>query len=694
MTSFADLAGDDDSDVATVPPKKKSFLDLAEVYPPKATKAAPAAADVAGGPFLAQSPQTQANVLADIRKTGAQNATYNGMPLEATTAAAAPAVAPATVLHGAAAIPRESNAPAPAAPAPAPSWWQRAVGAGEAALTTATGAVGGVVGPAIGLARAAVTGDPASSANDALAGQVAQAMTYQPRTAAGQDYVSDIANSGAVQSLPALGAHMPLLEQVAGVGSARSAASVVAPRKAPALRVEPTMDAPATAPSTAAAPTLAQASPELQQAVANAGLTADHPAVARHVEAETLPVPVKLTTGQAAQDPAMISTEMNGRGKGQAAPVPPEFYQAQGQALAKNMDAIRVSAAPDIPATASLVDHGQTLIDAYKAKAAAADANTSSLYKQLSDANGGSLPLNGQDFVSAADAALKAQMKGRYVPPAIAGDLEDFRSGGPMTFENFENLRTNLAAEGRKADRAGDGNAAGAVSIVRNALEQMPMTNETAAVKPLADAARGAAKAQFEAVRADPAYKAAVNDSVGLGEDSPLADRFFQTYVTRGARANVATMAQSLADDPIAKQTIAAGTVDQLKGQLKADPVTGNFSQDSYNKGLNGISPKLDSLLDPKSAQQLQAVGSVAKNAQTQPRGSYVNNSNTATALMAEGAKAAATHGTNMLFGGLPVGSAVRALGSRVMESRASQQAVRQSTDPGAGLMRLSDMTK
>ena len=681
MSTFLDLAGDD-SDVATAPPPKKSFADLAglpKAAPKAAPKTLPAAASVPGGPLLAQPSSTIDAVTADMQKNGIKSATFNGMPLDATSAAAVapPSSDDSMVPKGAAGHVTVGTQNPPSAPT---SWWDKARGVVETAL-----------GTPISITPQGVTSNPG-----------AMSPTGQKYTSNLSDFLEPITRN--LPALTGLGGEVGAITE----GAAPSLQSVRPQAgKAPlpvAARVEPTAGpavpvAAGTAPDAppapvAPAPTLAQASPGLQKAVADAGLTADHPAVARHVEAETLPVPVKLTTGQAAQDPAMISNEMNSRGKGQAAPVSPEFYQAQGQALAKNMDVIRANAAPDVPATASMVDHGQTLIDSYKAKDAAVQADIKAKYQALSDANGGSLPLNGQDFTAAADAALAKQMKGRYVPPQVAADLEDFRNGGPMTFENFENLRTNLAAEARKADRAGDGNAAGAVNIVRNTLEQMPMTNETAAIKPLADAARGAAKARFDALRADPAYNAAANDSVGMGEPSPLADRFFQNYVTRGARANVATMAQNLSADPMAKQTIAAGTIDQLRAQLKADPVTGNFSQDGYNKGLNGISPKLESLIDPTSAQQLRAVGNVAKNAQTQPRGSYVNNSNTATALVAEGAKAAATHGTNMLFGGLPVGSAVRAVGSRVMSSRAANQAVRESTDPAAGLMRLSDLTK
>lgn len=440
-------------------------------------------------------------------------------------------------------------------------------------------------------------------------------------------------------------------------------------------------------------PTLAHASPELQQAVAAAGAKANPAVIARHVEADTLPVPGKMTEGQATQDAATISREMNGRGKEKPS-VSPQFYQQQGQTVAANMDAIRSTAAPDIPTSASIVDYGQTLLDAYKAKDASVTADISSKYKALADANGGSLPVSGTDFVTSADAALAKQMKGRYVPKEIAADMEAFRQGGPMTFEDFENMRSNLAAEGRKAERAGDGNAAGAINIVRNSLESLPITGETAAIKPLADAARSAAKARFDAIKADPAYKAAVNDPTEMGQPSPAADRFFNSYVRDGARENVARMQTNLQDSPQASQTIAAGVLDHLRGQLKADPVTGNFSSANYNKALNTLAPKLGNLVDPATAQQLQAVGGYAKNVQTQPRGSYVNNSNTAVELAAQGTKAALEHGTNVLFGGIPVGTVGRKVGAAVSDVVRGRNAADQALKPGAGLTRLSDMTK
>ena len=108
-----------------------------------------------------------------------------------------------------------------------------------------------------------------------------------------------------------------------------------------------------------------------------------------------------------------------------------------------------------------------------------------------------------------------------------------------MTFEQFEAMRTNLAAEIRKAERSGDGNAKMAASLVYEALDNLPLTGDAAALKPLADKARTLAKARFDQLKADPAYRAAINDKVP-------ADKFLDTFVIKGHNKNVQTMVDTL----------------------------------------------------------------------------------------------------------------------------------------------------
>jgi len=438
-------------------------------------------------------------------------------------------------------------------------------------------------------------------------------------------------------------------------------------------------------------PTLAHASPEMQKAIADSGLPADHPAIARFVNADTLPIPQKKTRGQAMQDGQMISDEMNSRGKGQAAPVSHEFYKEQGQGIAQNIDSIRASGAPDIPATADHIDHGQTLITAYKTKDAAASADVTARYKALTDANGGTLPMDGQTFAANTEAALSKQLKTGSVPADLQSALNEFKNGRQMTFEDFETLRSDAADAMRTST---DGRAKAAAGIIREQLENMPLTPQAAELKPLADSARGAAKARFDAIEADPAYKASVNDPTPLGHPSPAADKFFNSFVRDGKRENVARMRETLQDSPEATQTIAAGILDHLKGQMNAKPATGNFSSANYTKAFDALKPKMSQYVDATTAQQLNSLGEHARDIQAQPRGSFVSTANTAPALIAEAMKSAATHGGNMIFHGVPVVSAARAVGSRFLDSRNAAKDARQSTDPGAALSSLSKLMK
>jgi hypothetical protein len=441
------------------------------------------------------------------------------------------------------------------------------------------------------------------------------------------------------------------------------------------------------APATGYKPPITEASAETQAAVAMAqkkGLPINETVLNRHIDAETLPVPMKLTAGQATMDPVTLSDEMNARGK---QPELTAFYQDQGQKLVQNAHAIRDQVMPDVSAT-NVVQSGQTLVDAYKKMDAPIVADISAKYKALQDANGGHFPLDGKAFVDAADAALAKNLKSHYVPPEIRATMNDLREGGNMTFENFESMRSDLADTARSAS---DGKVRAAAAIIRDQLENMPLTPEAAQLKPLADAARSAAKARFDKIDADPAYKAVVGDKTPIGEASPVADNFVGNYVVRGKVANIQQMKANLSADPVANQAIAGAAVNHLIEKSGANPVTGNFSQAGWNKALKtDIDPKIDLLLDPKSAQHVQALGRVAQLTQAQPRGSYVNNSNTLVAGMKEVGKAGAEFKTNLAFGGLPVGTGIR----KGMEALARRNALKNTLAPAAGVTKISDLPR
>lgn len=429
----------------------------------------------------------------------------------------------------------------------------------------------------------------------------------------------------------------------------------------------------------AAAPQVRAASPDLQQAVLSAarknGGAVNMGATVRQLQADSLPVPVRLTEGQATQDPQLLSLEQNGRG---ANPVLANHFQQQNQTLVQNLERVRDNVGPEV-FSANPIEHGDTLIQAYKAKDAAAQADISAKYKALTDANGGNLPFDGVSFADATNAALKKQMKAPFLPAPVRSIIDQYAGGVPMTFENFENLRTTLASAARTAERSGDGNAAAAIGIARNQLENMPITAAAGPVKALADQARAAAKARFDALRADPAYNAAVNETIP-------PDRFVSRFVTgpSATRDGISTMRQNLAGNDTAQQTISVAGVDHLRHQAGVDqPGNVNFSQAGFNKALQTLQGR--GVFDPQTSETLGNLGEVARATQFQPRGSFVNNSNTLVGALGETGANLVEHGANIAAKGLPVGTIAR----KVLSSRAAAKAAQKAVAPGAGIDRI-----
>jgi hypothetical protein len=424
---------------------------------------------------------------------------------------------------------------------------------------------------------------------------------------------------------------------------------------------------------------LAKVSPELQNEIRATPINQlNMAALERHAEADTLPVPVRLTRGQATQDINLLSDEMNMRGKN---PELANRFNEQNGKLIENMNAIRDKAAPDVYGT-NHIENAETVINAYKALDDTRTADISAKYKALKDAAGGDFPIDGKQFATNAEKMLGKDLKTDFLPPAIAKQLDRYKNGETMTFENFEAMRTNLAAEMRKAERSGDGNAKTASSIVRTALEELPLTGEAEALKPLANEARSAAKARFDMLKKDPAYDAAVNDAV--------PDKFINKYIIGGNKRDLEALTAQLGKGSEGHQAVSAAVVNYLKDKAGVINDNGNFSQAGYNKALKQLDPRLLELVDGKTAQQLRALGNVARHTQAQPRGSYVNQSNTFVAGAKEMAKGGLEKAGNVAgFGVLPLGTMTR----EALASRAAAKQTQESLKPGAGT-KLSDLGK
>jgi len=423
---------------------------------------------------------------------------------------------------------------------------------------------------------------------------------------------------------------------------------------------------------------LSVATPELQQALKSIPPNKINvPTFQRHIEADTLPIPVRLTEGQATGDLVKLSQEQNRRGRDTQLA---ERFNQQNKDLIDNVQEIRNQAAPDVFGTKT-IENSQGIIDAYKEMDNVKNTSISAAYKKLEDANGGQFPVDGQAIAAKADALLAKKLKTEFLPSSIKNQLERFKNGEQMTFEQYEALRTNLAAEIRKAQKSADGNAKTALGLVRQAAEELPLQKGVASdLKGLADNARSLAKERFDMLKKDPAYNAAVTDLVP-------ADNFIQKFVINGVNKNVQTMVNHLGQDSPARQHMAAGTINWLADKAGIYGEQANFSQAGFNKALKQLDAvkNTQEIFNPTSATQLRTLGNVAGYTQFQPRGSFVNNSNTLVGSLAEKGKQAiavgAEKGGNLLVPGLQLGTTVMEMRAR----RAAQAETRKALELGAG---------
>lgn len=472
----------------------------------------------------------------------------------------------------------------------------------------------------------------------------------------------------------------PAIDIANAAGNLTAAATPLRALKAP---VGPEMDAQAIADrvsssqSMGAASTttnLAETSPNLRQSIVDAarrnGGAVNADAMRAHVEADRNGV--ELMKGQATRDPVQFSAEQNSADPRIAARI-----KQQNEQLTDRLDEIRRETAPGSVHN-DAIQNGQTVVDALKAYDEPIKANIQAKYKALTDANGGAIPIDTGTFLNNVDRALKKQYLTSSVPSGAQELLSSLRAGEPLDFEGFEAARSRLA----EAQRAG-GSEGAAARIIRNELEQLPLSPQAANLKTLADNARSAAKARFDALDRDPAYQAAVNDvesGVKRGEPSPLADRFLDKYVLGTApKVNVDTMLSKLDDE--AKGAVASHALNQVRNA--AIGKTGQVLPSGFSSSMQKLDPKIQSLLPSSTIEDLQSLGRTINNAKVAPPGNHVNYSKSGVIMNA----ANAARGAGEQFLDLKTGG-LYGLGKKILTSdkAANEKFVNEALKPGAGI--------
>lgn len=583
-------------------------------------------------------------------------------------------------------------------------------------------------------------GTAASNAYDTVAGTGPRAQALK-----------DTLEERIPQAMEAIGTVVPVIKGGAALTRAASTAlpkaAAAVPSAIRAYTSQPLVSAPAVPAATAAptaegilanqatnaptnmgaasaAPDISGISPGLRGAIVQAGQSgAPLPmeVLNRHILADTLPLPegtdpLQLRKGQATQDPQQISDEKNLRADADTQGILSESITDQDAKLGASLGEIRRRATPQI-VQRSTPEHGQTAVDALKTQDNAVVTDMRQKYKTLADMNGGAMPIDTGEAVNQINDGLSNGFltKTAAQHPVISEVMDSLNSGNPMTFEQFENARTNLAGVQREG-----GSAAKAAGIVRNGLENIPLTPEAQGLKDAANIARSAAKAHFDTIEQNPAYEAAVNDNVPkdpnglhvIGAPSPLADKFMDQYFLgngpNASRAFVQRVQGVMQNNPDFAQSIEAASLNKLRDAAGLDAFdNGAFRNAGFRNARNAMDNKADVLMSPQSAAYTDQLKQVSGLVNDEGKASSTNRSNTALTLQRFGAVypsaptvagTVADMGADIAAGQVgPVGILGKRIGQTMLKNSRDAKAIQalkdaklkfaqDATAPGAGL--------
>jgi hypothetical protein len=353
-------------------------------------------------------------------------------------------------------------------------------------------------------------------------------------------------------------------------------------------------------------------------------------------------------------DPAMISQQKNLaklsiNSKDVAAQQLGQVENSNNRQLIAGLNDLGASRAP------GQYNTGENLRDTLASYAGTKKGEITNLYNAAKDSQGRAAALDPQTFSTQANNLLDYNLKGAFVPEQIRTMMNDFASGKvPLNIHSAEQFKTII---GNAQRGASDGNVRAALGNIREALDNTPLLMDSA-MPPAAvnggsqlktmggvstemrpnlgheaidsfNAARGANRNFMQQVESNPALAAAM--------DNAAPDAFFQQHVLKADVRDLRSMLDVVGDNPAAAGAIKSEVLGYLKSKALsgATDEIGNFSQSAYNKAVQSLGDrKLSMLFSPDEIKQIKAIGRVASYEQVQPRGSAVNNSNTAGAAI------------------------------------------------------------
>jgi hypothetical protein len=559
---------------------------------------------------------------------------------------------------------------------------EKAIGLGETGLGALSGLVAAPIGALAGIGGTLASGKYGTQqgiqAGQKTAQNVQEALTYQPTTPQGQEYTQQLQSAFEASKLPPVG-----VPEVMGMGMGQKPQPIQAPK----IRIEPIAPKGGLQPAGAAATTnkavlqqaISQVAPDLAQELKTVNpKDLNQKALTNITEAESLKYPVRLTLGQAAEDANLISTERNARA------TQTEYLQRfneQNKALQENVNHVKEVTAPDVFAP-NYVANAEGAMEFVGNKIKENESATKKAYEALDQYGAGKIKVDSETFANNAIKALTEKEDIDFLPSIIKSKIDSYIGGKEMNFAQYENLRTQIARETRKAQRADDGNAVHALTLVRGELEKLPLIGETAEAKALADKARSVAKAEFDLVNKDsPTYNKIYANIVNGKADTK---DFIQSAVLRSKNADFVKMMDLFKNDPEAVQHLRAGALDII--MKDATDASGNFKPARFNKAIENldVNGKLMPLFG-EDAFTLKKIARAGQLVEARPAGAFVNESNTALQMAKQYA--------GKLAGQVPIVGRFVEPAQQLMQESAAKKQVKQSLKPGAGA-KLSDIGK
>jgi hypothetical protein len=408
----------------------------------------------------------------------------------------------------------------------------------------------------------------------------------------------------------------------------------------------------ATVPETAVKAELANAHPTLQAQLANKPITSYTPQDLKSLEIHNKFSKVDPnfvpTEGQALQDITKMSDEYNHK----ALPgneLLREKFEQRNPMLIKGFNNIKEEFAPEHSGK-SMEDKANNILEDIKINKVDKDTQAiKDAYKSLEDLGGGKFPIDSEAFAKNAMKKLTVETDdidhlpevwqkklNRYLPqekldPKTGEVIGTTPPERDMNFNQFENLRTQLATASRAST---DGNVRNALGHIRDALEDLPLKGENAEQKAVADQARSLFRAQKQLItpptknKPNPNY----NKAYALAYDDPRtpeeiekliphpdAKNFFKTLVTsdKASQSDINRLINLVGEGSKSHHELISGLVDHLKsnaGVVNTESgEVGAISQKALNKELNNLGGKLDLAVGSEAANRLRNIGDVAR---------------------------------------------------------------------------------